>query len=191
MSVCLPTTEYNWRRSNTLHDGQIFHRRSTAEVLNISKLPYGHRRHWRSAAFTHGYVCALWRSTAFIYGFWTAAERRQKPPMCNSGLKACFLFHGITAVVRKDTLSCAHLQQQYDQDWSSGGSVAALVRKPHALSRLHGAQSRFAAFVAAHTRCTHVHWCSLALRHYHSRSLAEARHFLTLTHYKRKWRRAQ
>ena len=42
---------------------------------------------WRSAAFTHGCVCALWRSTAFIHGFWTAAERRQKPPMCNSGLK--------------------------------------------------------------------------------------------------------
>ena len=41
---------------------------------------------WRSAAFTHGCVCVLWRSTAFIHGFWTAAERRQKPPMCNSGL---------------------------------------------------------------------------------------------------------
>ena len=41
---------------------------------------------WRSAAFTHGGFCALWRSTAFIHGFWTAAERRQKPPMCNSGL---------------------------------------------------------------------------------------------------------
>ena len=41
---------------------------------------------WRSAAFTHGRVCALWCSTAFIHGFWTAAERRQKPPMCNSGL---------------------------------------------------------------------------------------------------------
>ena len=40
----------------------------------------------RSAAFTHGCVSALWRSTAFIHGFWTAAERRQKPPMCNSGL---------------------------------------------------------------------------------------------------------
>ena len=40
---------------------------------------------WRSAAFTHGCVCALWRSTASIHGFWTAAERRQKPPMCNSG----------------------------------------------------------------------------------------------------------
>ena len=44
---------------------------------------------WRSAAFTHGCVCALWRSTAFIHGFWTAAERRQKPPMCNSGFTAC------------------------------------------------------------------------------------------------------
>ena len=43
---------------------------------------------WHSAAFTHGCVCALWRSTAFIYGFWTTAERRQKPPMCNSGLTA-------------------------------------------------------------------------------------------------------
>ena len=42
--------------------------------------------HWRSVAFTHGCVCALWRSTAFIHGFWTAAERRQKPPMCNCGL---------------------------------------------------------------------------------------------------------
>ena len=41
---------------------------------------------WGSAAFTHGCVCALWQSTAFIHGFWTAAERRQKPPMCNSGL---------------------------------------------------------------------------------------------------------
>ena len=41
---------------------------------------------WRLATFTHGRVCALWRSTAFIHGFWTAAERRQKPPMCNSGL---------------------------------------------------------------------------------------------------------
>ena len=28
----------------------------------------------------------------------------------------CFHFHGITAVVRQDTLSCAHLRQQYDQD---------------------------------------------------------------------------
>ena len=40
---------------------------------------------WRSAAFTHSCVCALWCSTAFIHGFWTVAERRQKPPMCNSG----------------------------------------------------------------------------------------------------------
>ena len=48
--VRLPTIEYNWWRSTALHDGQIFHRRSTAEVLNISKLPYGHRRHWRPVA---------------------------------------------------------------------------------------------------------------------------------------------
>ena len=89
----------------------------------------------------------------------------------------CFHFHGITVVVRQDTLSCAHLRQQYGQDWSSGGSVAALVRKPHALSRLHDAQSRFAAFVGAHTRCPHVHWCSSALQHHHSRSLAEAQFF--------------
>ena len=40
---------------------------------------------WRLVAFAHGCVCALWRSTAFIHGFGTAAERRQKPPMCNSG----------------------------------------------------------------------------------------------------------
>ena len=103
----------------------------------------------------------------------------------------CFHFHGITAVVRQDTLSCAHLRQQYDQDWSSGSSVAASVRKPHALSRLHDAHTRCAAFVGAHTRCTHVHWCSSALLHHHSRSLAEARRFLALTHDKMKWRRAQ
>ena len=94
----------------------------------------------------------------------------------------CFQFHGTTAVVRQDTLSCAHLRQQYDQEWSSGGSDAALVRKPHALSRLHDVQSRCAAFVGAHIRCTHVHWRPSALRHHHSRSLAEARHFLALTH---------
>ena len=41
---------------------------------------------WRLAAFTHGCVCALWRSTAFIDGFGTAAERWEKPPMCNSGI---------------------------------------------------------------------------------------------------------
>ena len=82
----------------------------------------------------------------------------------------CFHFHGITAVVRQDTLSCAHLRQQYDQDWSSGGSVAALVRKPHALSRLHDAQSRFDAFVGSQDvrtftgarrrfdTITHAHW---------------------------------
>ena len=103
----------------------------------------------------------------------------------------CFHFHGITVVVRQDTLSCAHLRQQYGQDWSSGGSVAALVRKPHALSRLHDAQSRFAAFVGAHTRCPHVHWCSSALQHHHSRSLAEAQFFLALTHDKMKWWRDQ
>ena len=96
--------------------------------------------------------------------------------------RLCFHFHGITVVVHRDTLSCAHVQQQCDQDWSSGGSVAALVRKPHALSRLHDARSRFAAFGGAQTRCTHVRWCSSALRHHHSRSLAEARHFLALTH---------
>ena len=102
-----------------------------------------------------------------------------------------FHFHGITAVVRQDTLSCAHVRQQYDRDWSSGGSVAALVRKQHALSRLHDAQSRFAAFVDAQTRCTHVHRCLSALRHHHSRSLAEARQFSALTHDKMKRRRAQ
>ena len=89
----------------------------------------------------------------------------------------CFHFHGITAAVRQDTLSCAPLRQQYDQGWSSGGSVAVLVRKPHALSRLHDAQSRFAAFVGAHTRCSYVHWCSSALWHHLSRSLAEGWHF--------------
>ena len=48
--VAIPTIEYNWWRSTALHDGQIFYRRSTAEVLNISKLPYGHRRYWRPVA---------------------------------------------------------------------------------------------------------------------------------------------
>ena len=103
----------------------------------------------------------------------------------------CCHFHGITAAVRQDTLSYVHLRQQYDQEWSSGSSFAALVRKPHALSRLHDAQSRFVAFVSAHTRCTHVHWRSSALRHHHSRPLAEARHFLTLTHDKMKRRLVQ
>ena len=51
---------------------------------------------------------------------------------------------------------------------SSGGSFVALVRKPHALSRLHNTQSCFAAFVGAHTRCMLVHWCSSVLRHHYS-----------------------
>ena len=69
----------------------------------------------------------------------------------------CFQFHGIAAVVRQDTLSCTHLRQQYDQDWSSGSSAAALVGKPHVLSRLHYVQLRFAAFVGAHTRSPTFH----------------------------------
>ena len=44
------TLTYNRGRSAALHDGQIFHRRSSAEVLNISKLPYDHRRYWRPVA---------------------------------------------------------------------------------------------------------------------------------------------
>ena len=103
----------------------------------------------------------------------------------------CFHFHGITVVVRQDMLTCAHQRQKYDQDWSSAGSFAALVWKPHLLSRLHDAQSRFAAFVGAHTQCSHVHWCSSALGHHQSRSLVEARHYLALTHDEMKWRRAQ
>ena len=97
----------------------------------------------------------------------------------------CFHFHGITAVVRQETLSCAHLRQQYDQDWSSGGSVSREATRFVAVAR------RSVALCCAHTRCTHVHWCSSALLHHHSRSLAEARHFLALTHDKMKWRCAQ
>ena len=53
------------------YDGQIFHRRSTAKVLNIQNFRTTTARYWRpvALAFTHGCVCALWRSTAFIYGF--------------------------------------------------------------------------------------------------------------------------
>ena len=46
---------------------------------------------WRLVAFTHGCVFALLHSTAFIYGFGTAAERRQKPLMCDNGLKHRFI----------------------------------------------------------------------------------------------------
>ena len=48
---------------------------------------------WRLASFAHGCVCALWRSSVFIHGFGTAAERREKPPMCNSGL------YGLTPIL--------------------------------------------------------------------------------------------
>ena len=140
----------------------------------VSHLSHYYSTHWR-------FLLENRRDTANLR---TADERHRS-------WRFCFHFRGITAVVCQDTLSCAHLRQQYDQDWSSGGSVAALVWKPHTLSWLHDAQSRCAAFVGAHTRCTHVHWCSSALLHHHSRSLAEAGHFLALTHDKMKWRCAQ
>ena len=85
---------------------------------------------WLKATITHWrFLLENRRDTANLR---TADERHKI-------WRFCFHFHGITVVVRQDTLSCAHLRQQYGQDWSSGGSVAALVRKPHALSRLHDA----------------------------------------------------
>ena len=87
--------QYAYLQSSTI-DGARWHsmtdryftgawRRKFWTFQNFRTATVGIGAQWRSAAFTHGCVCALWRSTASIHVFLTAAERRQKPPMCNSG----------------------------------------------------------------------------------------------------------
>ena len=61
-------------------DGGSFEHFKTSVRLPPLMAPSDARRHSPTV------VSAFkWCSTAFIHGFWTAAERQQKPPMCNSG----------------------------------------------------------------------------------------------------------
>ena len=104
---------YAYLQSSTI-DGARWHsmtdryftgawRRKFWTFQNFRTATVGIGAQWRSAAFTHGCVCALWRSTASIHGFWTAAERRQKPPMCNSGFINCgmkLLIHSQTSTAQ-------------------------------------------------------------------------------------------
>ena len=71
------------------HDRQIFHRRSMVEVLNISKLPYGHHHYWHPVAISgiQPWLCVHFVALSYVhFRFMNRRWAPTKTPMCNSGV---------------------------------------------------------------------------------------------------------